>query len=80
MVAAADLFFDATQTVLSDDDWKGPNGVEFALLTALAGRVCHAAPRRAPTGDATGDDEGRARDTAGEMLGRLRRVQRPRGL
>ncbi len=35
-VAAADLFFDATQTVLSDHDWKGPNGVEFALLTALA--------------------------------------------
>ncbi len=35
-VAAADLFFDATRTVLSDHDWKGPNGVEFALLTALA--------------------------------------------
>ena len=47
-VAAADLFFDDTQTVLSDDDWKGPNGVEFALLTALAGRVCHAAAARRP--------------------------------
>jgi hypothetical protein len=79
-VAAADLFFDATQTVLSDHDWKGPHGVEFALLTALAGRVCDTAPRRAPARDASWDDEGRARDTAGEMLGRLRRVQRPRGL
>ena len=79
-VAAADLFFDATQTVLSDHDWKGPNGVEFALLTALAARVCHRAPRRAAVGAASWDDEGRARDTAGEMLGRLRRVQRPRGL
>jgi hypothetical protein len=79
-VAAADLFFDATQTVLSDHDWKGPNGVEFALLTALAARVCHRAPRRATVGAAAWDDEGRARDTAGEMLGQLRRVQRPRGL
>jgi hypothetical protein len=79
-VAAADLFFDATQTVLADHDWKGPNGVEFALLTALAGRVCHTVPRRDPARDASPDDEGRARDTAGEMLGRLGRVQRPRGL
>ena len=83
-VAAADLFFDDTQTVLSDDDWKGPNGVEFALLTALAGRVCHAAAARraaaAPTDDSGAAAEGRARDTGGEMLGQLRRVRRPRGL
>jgi hypothetical protein len=75
-VAAADLFFDATQTVLSDHDWKGPSGVEFALLTALAGRICRTASLRA----AAEADEGRAWDTGGEMLGHLRRVQRPRGL
>jgi hypothetical protein len=75
-VAAADLFFDATQTVLSDDDWKGPNGVEFALLTALAGRVCRTASLRA----SVEADEGRARDASVEMLGHLHRVQRPRGL
>ena len=83
-VAAADLFFDATQTVLSDHDWKGPNGVEFALLTALAGRVCRAAPRypaaRAASGAASAVDPKHARDAGGEVLGRLRRVQRPRGL
>ncbi|MDT7581834.1 MAG: hypothetical protein QOK35_3098 [Pseudonocardiales bacterium] len=85
-VAAADLYFDATQTVLSDHDWKGPNGVEFALLTALAGRVCHAASLRAleetasAAASASWDDECRARDIPGETLGRLRRVQRPRGL
>lgn len=69
-VAAADLFFDATQTVLADDDWKGPHGVEFALLTALAGRLRHA-PRPGPAGP--GDDPGV------ERLGHLRRVQRPHG-
>jgi hypothetical protein len=74
-VAAADLYFDATQTVLSDHDWKGPNGVEFALLTALAGRVCHAASLRA----AADAEEGRAWDTSCEMLGHPHRVQRPRG-
>lgn len=79
-VAAADLYFDATQTVLSDHDWKGPHGVEFALLTALAGRVCHTAAQRAGSAAVSGYDEGRARDTAGEMLGRLHRVQHPRGL
>ena len=82
-VAAADLFFDDTQTVLSDDDWKGPNGVEFALLTALAGRVCRAAAQRTATEAADGTGaaaEGRARDTGGELLGQLRRVRRPRGL
>lgn len=87
-VAAADLFFDTTQTVLSDQDWKGPNGVEFALLTALAGQVCRGATRR-PVPDAGGevprqsgedDEDGHDRDTGGEVLGRLRRVQRPRGL
>src|SRR6185312_2184928 len=76
-VAAADLFFDDTQTVLSDHDWKGPNGVEFALLTALAGQVYRTASRRAAT---TAADEGRARDAGGEMLGQLHRVRRPRGL
>jgi hypothetical protein len=80
-VAAADLFFDATQTVLSDHDWKGPHGVEFALLTALARRICDATPRRGVALSASSrHDEGRARDTGGEVLGRLRRVQRPRGL
>ena len=76
-VAAADLFFDDTQTVLSDHDWKGPNGVEFALLTALAGQVYRTASRRAAT---TAAGEGRARDAGGEMLGQLHRVRRPRGL
>ena len=47
-VAAADVFFDATQTVLGDDDWKGPDGVEFALLRVLAGRICRIAPLPAP--------------------------------
>ena len=75
-VAAADLFFDATQTVLGDDDWKGPNGVEFALLTALARRICRARPRPA----AAGPGEGRARDAGAERLGHLHRIQRPRGL
>ena len=74
-VAAADLFFDATQTVLSDHDWKGPDGVEFALLTALATAVCAATAR-----PASGADEGRARDAGAEMLGQLHRVRRPRGL
>jgi len=78
-VAAADLFFDDTQTVLSDHDWKGPNGVEFALLSALAGRVCRAAARRTTAATAAADED-RARDTGGEMLGQLRRVRRPRGL
>jgi hypothetical protein len=73
-VAAADLYFDATQTVLSDHDWKGPNGVEFALLTALAGRVCHMASLRA----AADAEEGRAWDTRCEMLGHLHRLQWPR--
>jgi hypothetical protein len=75
-VAAADLFFDATQTVLSDDDWKGPDGVEFALLTALAGRVCQTAALRA----AVEAEEGRAWDASGERLGHVHRVRRPRGL
>lgn len=78
-VAAADLFFDATQTVLGDDDWKGPNGVEFALLQVLAGRICRIAPLRAPVPEGEG---GRAGDTppATERLGHLHRVRRPRGL
>jgi len=75
-VAAADLFFDATQIVLADDDWKGPNGVEFALLTALARRICRTSPRPA----AAGPGEGRARDAGVERLGHLHRVHRPRGL
>lgn len=79
-VAAADLFFDATQTVLSDHDWKGPNGVEFALLTALAGRVCHAAARHPATRAASGAGPDHTPDAGGEVLGRLRRVQRPHGL
>jgi hypothetical protein len=77
-VAAADLFFDDTQTVLSDDDWKGPNGVEFALLTAFADRLCRV-PRR--SGQSTPDDEfdeGHVRDTGAERLGQLHRVQPPR--
>jgi hypothetical protein len=74
-VAAADLFFDATQTVLADDAWKGPDGVEFALLRMLAGRICHIAPLPTPART----DE-RVDETSGERLGHLRRVQRPRGL
>jgi hypothetical protein len=75
-VAAADLYFDATQEVLADHDWKGPQGVEFALLNALAGRICRTAALRA-SADA---DEARAWDAGGERLGHLHRVQRPRGL
>ena len=67
-VAAADLFFDATQTVLGDDDWKGPHGVEFALLRILAGQLCRIAPLP------------EAGQPAPERLGHLHRVQRPRGL
>ena len=74
-VAAADLFFDATQTVLADDAWKGPDGVEFALLRMLAGRICHIAPLPTP---ARADE--RVDETSGERLGHLRRVQRPRRL
>jgi hypothetical protein len=74
-VAAADLFFDATQTVLGDDDWKGPDGVEFALLRILAGRICRIAPLPAPA-----RTDKRVDETSGERLGHLRRVQRPRGL
>lgn len=70
-VAAADLFFDATQTVLGDDDWKGPNGVEFALLQVLAGRICRNAPVRER-------DHGRGTDQpATERLGHLHPVRRP---
>jgi len=77
-VAAADLFFDATQTVLGDDDWKGPNGVEFALLRELAGRICRLAPR---TPASEGDDPGSAVDRLGpERLGHLHRMNRPHGL
>jgi hypothetical protein len=75
-VAAADLYFDATQEVLADHDWKGPHGVEFALLTALAGSICRTAALRA-SADA---DEGRAWDASEERLGHLHRAQRPRGL
>ena len=75
-VAAADLFFDATQTVLGDDDWKGLDGVEFALLRMLAGRIC---PDR-PAARAGPARSGRVGGTTGERLGHLRRVQRPRGL
>jgi hypothetical protein len=75
-VAAADLFFDATQTVLTDDDWKGPDGVEFALLSALAGALCRRTVRRS----AVCPDEERAPDVGAEMLGHLHRVRRPRGL
>jgi len=74
-VAAADLFFDATQTVLGDDDWKGPNGVEFALLKVLADRICGIAPL--PTA-ATGHEPGREPGT--ERLGHLHRTRNPRGL
>jgi hypothetical protein len=78
-VAAADLFFDATQTVLGDDDWKGPNGVEFALLRVLADRICRIAPLRTPVPG--GDDPGSAVDRLGpERLGQLHRMQRPHGL
>jgi hypothetical protein len=73
-VAAADLFFDATQTVLGDDDWKGPHGVEFALLQVLAGRICRLAP--VPSSD--GGDA--ADQLSPERLGQLHRMQRPRGL
>jgi hypothetical protein len=75
-VAAADLYFDATQEVLTDHDWKGPHGVEFALLTALAAGICRTAALRA-SADA---DRGRAWDAGEERLGHLHRVQRPRGL
>ena len=75
-VAAADLVFDATQEVLADQDWKGPHGVEFALLTALAGSVCRTAALRA----AAEADEGRAWVTGGERLGHLHRVERPHSL
>jgi hypothetical protein len=71
-VAAADLFFDATQTVLGDDDWKGPNGVEFALLRVLAGHICRIAPLPPPHPGPTGG-------STGERLGQLHRVRRPRG-
>ena len=74
-VAAADLFFDATQTVLGDDAWKGPNGVEFALLKVLADRICRIAPL--PT-TATGHDPGREPGT--ERLGHLHRTRKSRGL
>jgi hypothetical protein len=74
-VAAADLYFDATQTVLADHDWRGPNGVEFALLTALAERICRTAAVRATARAA----EVRARDACGERLGHLHRVHPPRG-
>ena len=77
-VAAADLFFDATQTVLGDDDWKGPNGVEFALLQVLAGRICRIAPLPTPA-PGSGDDRA-AEQLSPERLGQLHRVQRPRGL
>ena len=83
-VAAADLFFDATQTVLGDDDWKGPNGVEFALLQALAGRICRIAPLRTPVpeGEAgrSADDQRTSPQFGAERLGHLHRVRRPRGL
>jgi hypothetical protein len=72
-VAAADLFFDATQTVLADDDWKGPHGVEFALLLLLAGRVCHAAPM-----GTSGPPAGWGHEPGGERLGQLHRVRHPR--
>lgn len=74
-VAAADAYFDATQTVLADHDWKGPHGVEFALLTALAERICRTAAMRATVRAA----EVRARDACGERLGHLRRVHPPQG-
>ena len=77
-VAAADLFFDATQTVLGDDVWKGPNGVEFALLQVLAGRICRIAPLPTPS-PGSGDDRAAER-LSPERLGQLHRVQRPRGL
>jgi hypothetical protein len=77
-VAAADLFFDATQTVLGDDAWKGPNGVEFALLQVLADRICRIAPLRTPV-PGSGDDRA-AEQLSPERLGHLHRVQRPRGL
>jgi hypothetical protein len=69
-VAAADLFFDATQTVLSDSEWKGPHGVEFALLRALAARIVAVAPAR---------PRAVPPEVGGEMLGHLHRVRRPRG-
>ena len=75
-VAAADLYFDATQEVLADHDWKGPDGVEFALLRALAGRVCRTAELRA----SAHAEQGRAWDATEERLGHLHRVRRPRGL
>ena len=74
-VAAADLFFDATQTVLGDDDWKGPNGVEFALLKVVAARICRIAPLPSPASEG-----GPVHESAGERLGQLHRVRRPRGL
>jgi hypothetical protein len=74
-VAAADLYFDATQTVLADHDWRGPHGVEFALLTGLAERICRTAALRATARAA----EVRARDACGERLGQLHRVHPPRG-
>lgn len=74
-VAAADLFFDATQTVLADDDWKGPQGVEFALLTALAARIC----RTPPPAGGPGDAGALFGDPGVERLGHLGRVHRPRG-
>ena len=73
-VAAADLFFDATQTVLGDDDWKGPNGVEFALLQVLAGTDL---PDRAAPAPAPEDGPPRVGRRAARPL---HRVRRPRGL
>ena len=79
-VAAADLFFDATQTVLGDDDWKGPNGVEFALLQVLAGRLCRIAPLRTEPARHDGDPDRAAEELAPERLGHVHRMRRPRGL
>ena len=78
-VAAADLFFDATQTVLGDDDWKGPNGVEFALLTAFAARICRARPAAPCRGRIVGRRGTRPRHGAARCSGGCAACSAPAG-
>jgi hypothetical protein len=74
-VAAADLFFDATQTVLGDHDWRGPDGIEFALLLVLSRRIVHLRPDEAARAAGRGSHP----EGSGEVLGRIHKVRRPRG-
>jgi hypothetical protein len=74
-VAAADLFFDATQTVLGDDDWRGPDGFEYALLLVLSRRIVRLRPDEPVPAPGHSPLDG-----SGEVLGRIHRVRRPPGL